>query len=99
MIWRQLKRYRKTDEEKENRKKLEYKKIHSLLAQIRIVMLSHYSNTQQFKKPTLSLMHVGGTWDQARIKHDKQTKNHLFKNNLSMFRLTASVSILVKQAP
>lgn len=62
-------------------------------------MLSHDSNPQQFKKPTLSLMHVGGTQDQARIKDDKQTKSHLFKNNLNMFRLTASVSILVKQAP
>lgn len=84
---------------KKNRKKLEYQKIHSLLAQNRIVMLSHDSNTQQFKKPTLSLMHVGGTQDQARIKHDKQTKSHLFKNNLSTFRLNASVSILMKQAP
>lgn len=43
-------------------------------------------------------MHVGGTQDQARIKDDKQTKSHLFKNNLNMFRLTASASILVKQA-
>lgn len=44
-------------------------------------------------------MHVGGTQVQARIKDDKQTKSHLFKNNLNMFRLTGSVSILVKQAP